>query len=426
MRVILILVLTVLAVFVALPRSFSLAGRVFQLPGIPGRDLEFKLGLDLSGGSHLVFEADVSKVSPADQKDALEGTRATIERRVNLFGISEASVKTSKVGQSNRIVVELPGIKDTQQAIDLIGQTASLEFLELREEKLQGEATPSAKLVPTDLTGRDLKKARVEFDRQKGTPVVGLQFSDDGAKKFQEITKRNVGKPLAISLDGQVVTAPVVQQEITGGQAVITGNFTIDSARQLAAQLNSGALPLPVHLIEQRSVEATLGTVSVQKSLLAGVIGFLVVVSFMLLCYVKLGVFAVLSLLIFTVFSISIYKLIPIVLTLPGIAGFILSVGMAVDTNILVFERIKEEMRAGHSFLTSLDIGFVRAWTSIRDANLATLFIVFVLANPLNFDFLHTSGPVRGFAVALGIGVFLNLFVGIFVTKALMKSLCRG
>lgn len=443
-RLLVILFLALISLFISLPRKLPIKihyqdfsfEKNLDFPGINFqygnfalvRNLELKLGLDLAGGSHFVFEADMSKVSPQDYDAAIEGTRATIERRVNLFGVSESIVQTSKVGNLYRINVDLPGIKDTQKAIELIGETAKLEFKELKG-LLSESATEGAmplQTVDTDLTGADLTRSRVEFDPQTGKPVVGIQFNSEGARKFQEITKRNIGSPLAIVIDGQIITAPTVQQEISGGNAVITGNFTLEEARQLSIQLNSGALPVPVKIIEQRTVEASLGAEAVRKSILAGLVGLGMVIFFMVTYYGKLGFLASMGLLIYGVITIALYKLIPVVLTLPGVAGLILSIGMAVDSNILIFERMKEELRAGKPWMDAMEAGFGRAWDSIRDANIATLLTVFILLNPLNFDFLHTSGPVRGFAITLGLGILISLFTGIFVTRTLMRVFARN
>lgn len=442
-RLLVIIAISIVSLFIALPRQipvkfqyqkFSL-DKDIRLPRLEvksgnfsfSRDLELKLGLDLAGGSHLVFEADMSEILPGDQEAAAEGARATIERRVNLFGVSEAQVVTSKVGNSYRINADLPGIKDTQKAIELIGRTARLEFKEFRvlDPAAATESGAPFQLGDTELTGADLLRSRVEFDPQTGKPVVGLQFNSEGAKKFQEITKKNIGKQVAILVDDEIITAPTVQQEISGGNAVITGGFTLEEAKELSIQLNSGALPVPIKIIEQRTVEASLGKEQVGVSVVAGIVGLSMVILFMTLYYGKLGFLASIGLLIYGVITIALYKLTPVVLTLPGVAGLILSIGMAVDSNILIFERMKEELRVGRPWPDSMEAGFGRAWDSIRDANIATLVTVFILLNPFNFTFLHTSGPVRGFALTLGLGIFISLFTGIFVTRTLMRAFAR-
>lgn len=379
---------------------------------------DLKLGLDLAGGSHLVFEADASKIPSEKKQTAIQGVRDVIERRVNFFGISEPNVTTSEFEGKDRVIVELPGISNTKQAIDLIGRTAQLSFARVEE------STPSAILVPTDLTGADLSSAGVVFDRNTGKPSISIQFTLEGGGKFEKITGEVVGKPLAIVLDGEVISAPVVQEKISGGSAQITGNFTLDEAKQLSIQLNAGALPVPISLVEERTVGATLGGQSVNHSIRAGVIGIAVVALFMVVMYRALGLIAVFGLGIFAAITLAIYKIIPITLTLPGIAGFMLSIGMAVDSNILIFERFKEERKI-RAIPDALEVSFGRAWDSIRDANIATLVTAFILANPLDWKFLNVSGPVRGFAITLALGVVISLFTGIFVSRNLLRMFIK-
>ena len=392
------------------------------------KNYELHLGLDLAGGSHLVFEADAANLPQDDKQAAVDAARETIERRVNIFGVSEAQVLTSKVGESYRIIADLPGVKDTKQAIDLIGQTAQLDFKEIIEspEATSGSLVISDQTtVSTGFTGADLKRARPGFDQTSGKPIVEFEIKSESVQKFGEITQRLIGRPLVIFLDGIPQSAPTVNSAITGGSGIITGDFTAEETKRLAGLLNSGALPVPIKIIEQRTVEANLGAESVRASVIAGLVGLLMVVLFMTLYYGRLGVLAVLGLIVYGLVTLALYKLIPIVLTLPGIAGFILSVGMAVDSNILIFERLKEELRAGKSYQNALESAFGRAWDSIRDANIATLVTVFVLFNPFNFEFLHTSGPVRGFALTLGLGIAVSLYTGIFVTRTLLRLSAR-
>ncbi len=421
-----ILFVTLLALFISLPGDFTLLGRNFVRPDLDlkiGR-FEFKknfdliLGLDLAGGSHLVFEADTSKISADRVEDAVASVRNVIERRVNLFGVSEPVVQTSSFEGKERVIVELPGINNPREAAELIGKTAQLVFAEVEE------ASPSANFIPTDLTGADLSRADVVFDQTTGKPAVGLEFSQEGALKFEILTEKNIGKPVAIILDNELVSAPIVQEKIAGGQAQITGSFTLDEAKNLAIQLNAGALPVPVKLVEERTVGATLGADSVAKSVRAGLVGLAMVLLFMILSYGRLGLIAAVGLIIFGVLTLALYKLIPVVLTLPGIAGFLLSVGMAVDSNILIFERFKEE-RLKRPVADALEVSFGRAWDSIRDANIATLVTASILANPLDFSFLHTSGPVRGFAITLALGVAISLFTGIVVSRNLLRVFIR-
>lgn len=388
------------------------------------RDLNLKLGLDLAGGSHLTFEADTSKLAPEDKKSALDAARDAIERRINLFGVSESAVQTSQVGNSSRVIVELPGVKDTQGAISLIGQTAQLDFREYIPDKT---STQSAGLTyfntrSTGFTGNDFKKAKADFDTRNGQPVVSFETKPESAKKFADITTRLEGQPLAIFLDQTPISAPTVNTPITGGRGIITGNFTLEQTKTLANLLNSGALPVPIHLVEQRTVEASLGAQAVSASVVAGLVGLGMVMLFLIAYYGRLGILASIGLLTYGLLTLAIYKLIPVVLTLPGVAGFMLSIGMAADSNILIFERMKEEIKSGKPWYDSMEAGFGRAWQSIRDANMATLLIVAILFNPFNLPFLHTSGPVRGFAVTLGLGVFIGLFTGIFVTRTLLRA----
>lgn len=378
------------------------------------------LGLDLSGGSHLVFEADTSKLDSSKKDIAIKSLRNVIEKRVNLFGVSESNVQTSNFEGRDRIVVELPGINDPKEATNLIGQTAQLIFAELVEVKTNNFATPSSQMQPTNLTGADLKSAATVFDQNTGKPSVSIEFNEEGSKKFEEITGRNVGKPVAIILDDSIVSAPNVNEKIIGGKAQISGNFTVDEANKLEVQLNAGALPVPVKLVEEKTIGATLGADSISKSVKAGLVGLATVMLFMILMYGRYGLMANIALFIFGVITLAIYKVIPVTLTLPGIAGFLLSVGMAVDSNILIFERLKEEIKL-RPLESALEVSFGRAWDSIRDANVATLVTAFILANPLDWSFLHVSGPVRGFAITLALGIGISLFTGIVVSRNLLR-----
>lgn len=437
-----IIVITVLAFVASLPKNYHLkfqlgpikVDRIISSPNIDvkigqfifKRDLTTKLGLDLKGGAHLVFELEMSQIEKVDRDMALEGVKNVIERRVNLFGVSEPLVQSSKVGDSYRVIVELPGVEDVNKALSLIGKTAQLDFRE--EALLSPEATAAAQLNPsllfgkeTGLTGKFLKRSNVVFDQNTGSPQVSLEFNGEGAKLFEEITKRNVGKRVAIFLDNFLVSAPVVNEAITGGNAVISGTFTVDEAKELSKQLNAGALPAPVHVVEQNNIGPTLGEESVRKSIIAGLVGLGLVAFFMIGNYGRLGILATFALMVYGLLSMSIFKLVPITLTLPGIAGFILSIGMAVDANILIFERIKEEKRLGRPNTIAMELGFGRAWDSIRDANITTLLTCFILFNPFDWSFLITSGSVRGFATTLALGILMSLFTGIIVTRTLVR-----
>jgi preprotein translocase subunit SecD len=365
---------------------------------------KFNLGLDLQGGAQITYEADLSKVDVKDQDQAITGVINVIRNRIDAIGVSEPIIQSTKIGDRRGIIVELPGVSDVNQAIDLIGKTAQLDF---RTQAKKGE------FIKTDLTGADLKKAAVQFD-QSGNPEITLKFNSDGAKKFAKITKENIGKPVAIYLDETPISIPTVQSEIRNGDAVITGQFSITEAKKLAIQLNAGALPVPISIAEQRNVGATLGTDSIQKSLLAGLIGIVLVSLFMIIYYRLPGVLATLALAIYAIATLAVFKLIPVTLTLAGIAGFILSVGMAVDANILIFERLKEELREGKTLTAAVEAGFSRAWNSIRDSNVSSIITALIL-------FIFGAGVVKGFAVTLSIGVLISMFTAIIVTRTFLR-----
>src|SRR3989339_1186894 len=386
------------------------------------KDFSTKLGLDLKGGSSLIFEADTSKVKREDLNDSLNSARDVIERRVNFFGVTEPQIQTVKTGNKYRLSVDLPGINNYEEAIKLIGQTAQLTFRELPDEKVATTTPVFLQLTKdTGLSGIHILKSTVEFDTQNGQPQVGLKFNKKGTELFATITKRNIGKPVGIFLDNMPLTTPTVQTEILDGSAVITGNFTTEEAKKLTIAINSGALPLPIKLVEQKNIGPTLGEIEVKKSVYAGTIGLLAVLLFMILYYGRLGFIASLALLIYGLISLFIFKAIPLVLTLPGVAGFILSIGMAVDSNILIFERIKEEQRKGRGFDIAVRLGFGHAIDAIKDANITTLIVAFILFNPLNWEFLPQFGMVRGFALTLAIGVGTSLFTGVVITKRLIN-----
>lgn len=494
----------------------------------------FSLGLDLLGGTHLIYQADVSEIPPPERASALAGVRDVIERRVNVLGVSEPLVQTNQVGENWRVIIELAGVYDVNSAIEMIGETPLLEFKEENpelsqlteeqknqlaeadksiKEKAQGvlaqilagadfaslaaehSADPGSKdngglytdvkkgtFVPeydevifnqlnnneiypelvetqfgyhiikkdsetgqgddrtidtrhilfaktapvdlgiavepewknTELSGQHLQKATVEFDQTSGVPQVSLEFNSEGSDLFAEITKRNTGKLVAIFLDGTPISIPVVNEPILSGQAVISGSFSLKEAKLLAQRLNAGALPVPIDLISQTTVGASLGNESVQKSLVAGIWGLILVALFMIFYYRLPGVLAVISLIIYTIILLALFKLIPITLTLAGIAGFILSVGMAVDANVLIFERMKEELRAGRDLTTSVEEGFRRAWSSIRDSNISSWITCAIL-------YFFGSSIIRGFAITLAIGILISMFSAITITRQFLR-----
>ncbi len=505
------------------------------------------LGLDLQGGAHLLYEADTSRVSKDEAESAVAGVRDVIERRVNALGVSEPVVQTAQVGDHLRIIVELAGVFDVNDAIAQIGATPLLEFkteapqpeaeplsaeeratreqfnaeqrtkaeqtlqqvqanaganfaelateisedpgsaanggelgfiqrelvvkefgdvlfdqlqdgditpelvetqfgyhiiqrletntqespegqpetvvrgrhILLRTQSLDGDIPEYDPWATTQLGGKQLTKSEVQFDQYTGSAQVGLLFDDEGSDLFETITDENIGKRIGIFLDGALISAPVVNQKISGGRAVINGDFTIPEARELVERLNAGALPVPINLVSQQTVGPTLGSVSLQKSLTAGLIGFALVALVMLLVYRVAGVLAVIALLFYTAILFTLFKLFPITLTLAGIAGFLLSIGMAVDANVLIFERLREELRAGETFTHAVRIAFERAWNSIRDSNVSTLITCLILA-------WFGSSVIKGFAITLGFGVVISMFSAIVITRLLVEIVGRN
>jgi len=530
----------VLVIFLALAVGLiSYPRAVSKMPGFYAflNKAKINLGLDLQGGIHLEYQPDLSQISDDKKAEALSAIQDVIERRVNAFGVAEPVVYTTKSGSESRLIVELAGVRDIDQAKNMIKDTPFLEFKEqqtttpdqisqdvLDQENAQAkekaqqvldrakngedfaalakdnsddpgskgdggdlgfvkkgefvpefdkilfdsglqdgqiypdlvetqfgwhiikkieqrgegdnlevhaahiliarktQSQPVTTWVSTGLTGKSLKSATVEYQSQGlSEPVVSLQFDSEGTKLFDEITKRNVGKPVAIYLDNEIVSAPNVNEEISTGRAQISGNFTIDEAKNLVKRLNEGALPVPISLISQQSVEASLGAISLEQSLKAGMIGLAFVVIFMLVYYRFLGLIASIALLIYTGLMISIFKLSgltpwSITLTLPGIAGFVLSIGMAVDANILIFERTKEEIGNGRNVASAIEEGFKRAWTSIRDGNISSIITAFILIN-------LGTGFVKGFAVTLVVGVLVSMFTAVVISKTILEFL---
>ena len=498
----------------------------------------FKLGLDLLGGAHLVYEADVSQINYSERASSLAGVRDVIERRVNILGVSEPVVQTNQIGDNWRVIVELAGVTDVNQAIKMIGETPLLEFKEenpaasqmtveqktkldelnqgakdqaekilkqvlagadfaalakeysedpgsqdnggfyggikrgvfvpeyedvlfnkmksgeiypqlvqsqfgyhiIKKETVRGEgddleidtrhilfktktaADIGLALEPewktTSLTGKQLKRASVDLNSSSGIPQVALEFNSEGADLFAELTKKNTGKLLAIFLDGQPISIPRVNEPILSGQAVISGSFTIKEAKTLAQRLNAGALPVPIKLISQTTIGATLGNESIIKSLVAGFWGFVLIALFMMLIYRLPGFLSVIALLIYVAIVLALFKLIPVTLTLAGIAGFILSIGMAVDANILIFERMKEELRAGRDATTAITQGFLRAWSSIRDSNISSLITCAIL-------FWFGSSIIKGFALTLAIGIMVSMFSAITITRQFLRLIAK-
>jgi preprotein translocase subunit SecD len=389
--------------------------------GIPvSINMPLQTGLDIQGGTQVTLEANMSEIPEADRDTALNSVVEVLRRRVDAFGVAETNIRTAVFQDRYQVVVELPGIDQPDQALQLIGQTAQLGFRELNPSL---EATQASLLdfKETGLGGKQLHRALVQFNPQTGEPTVSLNFTPEGSTLFAEITERNINKPLAIFLDEAPLSFPIVNEAIYGGQAMVSGQFTLQAAQTLAAQLNAGALPVPITVVEQTTVGPTLGQESLRKSFTAGMLGLLIVATFMIWLYGRAGVIAVIGLISYGILTIATYKLLPVTLTLPGIAGLMLSIGMAVDANILTFERMKEELRSGKSWKEAIRLGFGKSWESIKDANLATLTVCFILFNPLEWGFLHTSGPIRGFAFTLALGIGLSLLTGVFFSRLLIK-----
>lgn len=505
-----ILVLAVLAGIVDWPKgpdiNFKIGSVSIQ------KEVKLQLGLDLQGGTHLVYEADLTDIPPEEYADAMSGVRDVIERRVNTLGVSEPVVQTNRSGDNYRVIVELAGITDVNEAIELIGQTPTLDFRETIEDEavlneqseseegvtteepveenieavgteerkklilaqaeptqegskidspteessaaegevdtsniqIQGEGDDAqivdengepidiealqqqlsaeqdlsnyfgGNFVQTGLSGKQLKRADLSFDQQTNQPVVQIQFDAEGAKLFEEITERNIGKSVGIFLDGQLMSAPTVNQKIPDGTAIISGSFTVEEAKELAQRLNAGALPVPIELLSQTTVGPTLGQSSIEKSFLAALIGLALVSLFMVLYYRLPGLLSVFALIVYALVVLAIFKLASITLTLAGIAGFILSVGMAVDANVLIFERTREEIRNGKSLKAAIEGGFNHAWTSIRDSNVSSLITCVILA------WFGTS-IIKGFAITLAIGIIISMFSAITITRTCMR-----
>lgn len=374
----------------------------------------WKLGLDLSGGSHLTYDIDTSGVKPEDRDSVITGLRDVIEKRVNLFGVSEPQVYVAHSGSSSRLIVELAGIKDVNKAIEQIGATPFLYFAEEKELETE-DGKKIAAYQHTELTGRYITGAQVAFDPTTNAPQISLTFNDEGATMFEELTGRLVGKPLAIFLDDALISSPMVQEKIAGGKAQITGRFTIREAKELVARFNAGALPAPIRLVNQQTIGASLGFDSLTKTIFAGLLGTALVMLFMILYYRGFGAVAACALIIYIILTLAVFKVIGITMTLAGITGFILSIGMAVDANILIFERHKEEKKEGIAPIIALEEAFRRAWPSIRDSNITTMITALVL-------YYSTSGFVKGFALTLLFGVIMSMFSAITVSRSLLRS----
>ena len=408
----------------------------------------FKLGLDLSGGVRLIYQADVSSVKAGDVQNTMALLRDVIERRINLFGVSEPVVQVEEKGgltgpADQRLIVEIPGVSDVQKAIAMIGTTPKLEFMterpkaqidaynaaiaKMNADKAAGKPITLNQTIidgpyqPTELNGRYLDSATLEFSQTTHAPIVSITFNAEGAAIFAKMTQENIGKTIAIFLDRQIgsdpISAPVVQEAITGGKAQITGQFTVEEARTLVDRLNSGALPVDkLQLLSTETISAPLGAQALHAGVLAAIWGLIIVAAFLILWYRLPGLVATLALSIYVVLMLALFKFFGVTLTAAAIAGFVLSMGMAVDANILIFERTKEELRRGHNVHDAVHEGFTRAWTSIRDSNISSIITATIL-------FWFGATLIKGFALTFGLGVLVSMFSAITVTRMFLFSL---
>lgn len=430
----------------------ALGALVYTNATTPDADNPFKLGLDLAGGSHLVYEADVSSIAPEEVGPLMTTLREVIERRVNVFGVSEPLVQVESSSfaaseQQERLVVELPGVTDVDEAVAAIGQTPLLEFKLVDQEvqaaqqqaasletqvatsgaavgnvQIDGESVADMELyIDTGLTGRYLESAALEFAGGTGgqlsnEPVVSIRFTSEGAALFESITRDNTGEFLAIFLDGELMSAPRINEAISGGQAIISGGFSAEEARSLARNLSFGALPVPIELQSTQTIDATLGAEVIQKGMYAGLAGIIFIFVFLIAWYRVPGMVAALSLVAYICMMLALFQYIPVTLTAAGLAGFILSLGMAVDANVLVFERMKEEYRSGASSRDAARDGFARAWSAIRDGNITSLISAIIL-------FWFGTSLVKGFALVFGLGIIISMISALVVTRTLLLSL---
>jgi preprotein translocase subunit SecD len=394
----------------------------------------FRLGLDLSGGTHLVYQADIAKIAPTEVDDAMSSLRDVVERRVNLFGVSEPLVQVEKGGALSgaeatyKLIVELPGVTDVQEAIRSIGATPVLEFRLATDEQLRDfeaqefatstdrEAAYLALFQSTGLTGRMVSRAAVQFNPTTNQPAVGLTFTSEGRELFSTITKEHIGDYLGIFLDGAPISVPVIRDQIVDGRAEISGTFTLDESKKLVRDLNYGALPVPVSLLSTQTIGPSLGAAAVHGGIRAGIISFIIIALFLIAWYRLPGFIAVVALAVYTVIMLAMFKLFGVTLTAAGIAAFILSIGMAVDANILIFERMKEELERGRGIWDAMHEGFARAWLSIRDSNLSSIITGAILY------YFGSNAIIKGFALVFLIGVAVSMFTAITASRLFLYA----
>lgn len=414
----------------------TLIGYFVYSSELPGAKHPFRLGLDLSGGVHLVYKADVSKLQSGDVSSSMSALRDVVERRVNLFGVSEPIVQTEQgtalasEDAQYKLIVELPGVTDVDEAVKSIGATPKLEFKlvtadSMREfqTKLSTFATTSeqekaylALFKETGLGGDMVGRATLQFNPTTNQPTVGLTFTTEGRDLFSKVTKEHIGDYLGIFLDGNPISVPVIRDQILDGKAEISGSFKVDEASKLVRDLNYGALPVPITLLSTQTIGPSLGQEAVNGGIKAGIIGLLVVAIFLIAWYRLPGLVAVLALAIYTTIMLALFKLIPVTLTAAGIAGFILSIGMAVDANILIFERMKEELNRGRGIWDSMHEGFARAWLSIRDSNISSMITGAILF------YVPSNSIIKGFALVFVLGVAVSMFTAITVSRLFLYA----
>jgi preprotein translocase subunit SecD len=438
--------------FVVLVLGALITYFVYTNATTPGASHPFKLGLDLAGGSHLVYEADVSTIPEAEVTELMSVLREVIEKRVNSLGVEENAVYVEESSfaadvKQHRLVIELPGVTNVDAAVEEIGRTPLLEFKLVDEEvaATQAQAESMAEsmsasgtsiknikangvavdamdpYIETGLTGRYLESAALEFagsgsGQLSNEPIVSIRFTPEGADLFEKLTRENVGGVLAIFLDGQLISAPRVNEAIAGGTAVISGGFNPEEAKALAQNLNFGALPVPISLVSTQTIDATLGAGVIEQSYIAGLVGFLLISLFLIAWYRVPGLIASVALFLYIVVNLALFMVIPVTLTAAGLAGFVLSLGMAVDANVLVFERMKEEFRSGKGSRQAASEGFSRAWSAIRDGNITGLISAVIL-------FWFGTALIKGFALVLGVGIIVSVLSAIVLTRTMLLAL---
>ena len=387
---------------------------------------DFVLGLDLAGGTELVYTADIANIPEDEISGRMESLKEVIERRVNIFGVSEPIVQVENAGfvsgnSDYRLIVELPAVTDIDEAVNQIGKTPTLEFKLVSEETLATEdQNAEPEFIDTGITGRLVSRAQVSFQggsqgQGPSEPVVIVNFNSEGAELFADVTGSHVGEPLAMFLDGELLSAPVIRERIAGGQAVVSGNFSIEEAKTLARDLNFGALPVPITLATSQVIGPTLGEFALNAGVTAGIWSLIFVALFLIIWYRVPGIVASLALLVYGIVMLSLFKLIPVTLTAAGLAGFVMTLGIAIDANILIFERMKEELKAGKPLEEAINEGFGRAWPSIRDSNLSGIIIAIIL-------FWVGTASVKGFALTLGLGTIVSMFSAITISRILLKG----